>query len=198
MKKNTTLYESMVNELFKMLDEVNSNDTKQSKDKCHEACHHGVCDCEHYHDENEDDYEPNFEVLAYTDEDFKDTKKVEDYVDELSKLVVAFESMPETQQAIVKIIFNNIDVVYYINDLIEHAYYVHDVSIMEREEQKRKEESEKKQNASFSSQTKELAARYVDEVFVKTFNKNGITVPKSQISALKTSFTDFANWILKQ
>lgn len=197
MKKNTTLYESMVNELFKMLDEVNSNDTKQSKDKCHEACHHGVCDCEHCHDENEDNYEPNFEVLEYTDEDFKDTKKVEDYVNELSKLAVAFESMPETQQAIVKILFNNTDVVDYINDLIEHAYYVHDVSIMERAEQKRKEEAEKKQNAS-SSQIKELVRRYIDEEVVKTLSIGGITLPKSKRTALETSYTDFANWILKQ
>lgn len=129
MKKNTTLYESMVNELFKMLDEVDSNDTKQSQDKCHEACHHGVCDCEHCHDENEDDtedeYTPNLEVLKYTDEDFKDYEKLENYVDELERLITEFENMSEIQQSIVNALFGNTDITTYIEKLIDHAYEVY-------------------------------------------------------------------------
>lgn len=190
MKKNTTLYESMVNELFKMLDEVYSNDTKQSNDKCHEDCHHGVC--EHCHDENEDDtedeYTPNLEVLKYTDEDFKDKEKLEDYVDELERLITEFESMSETQQDIVKILFNNTDIVEYIDDLIDHAYEVYDESVKESEDDEK----------DFSSQTEKLASRYVDEVFVPVYTKAGGDITDKQVIAMKNQFNEFANWILKQ
>lgn len=181
MKKNTTLYESIVNELFKMLDEVDSKDTKQNHDKC---------DCEHCHDENdtEDEYTPNLEVLKYTDEDFKDKEKLEDYVDELERLITEFNSMPETQQTIVKILFNNTDVVAYIDDLIDHAYEVYDESVKESEDDEK----------DFSSQTEELASRYVDEVFVPVYKKTGGYVTDKQVIAMKNQFKKFANWILKQ
>lgn len=183
MKKNTTLYESIVNELFKMLDEVYSNDTKQSNDKC---------DCKHCHDENEDDtedkYTPNFEVLEYTDEDFKDKEKLEDYVDELERLITEFKSMSETQQDIVKILFNNTDIVEYIDDLIDHAYEVYDESVKEN----------KKNVDDFSSQTEKLASRYVDEIFVPVYTKAGGDITDKQVIAMKNQFKEFANWILKQ
>lgn len=206
MKKNntTTLFDNLLENFFDMFNEFNETyfkETKQSKDKCHEVCHHGVCDCEHCNDENKDDivdkYKPNFKVLRYTDEDFKDKKKLEDYIDELSNLAVVFESMPEVQQAIIKALFNNTDIVEYIDNLIDHAGYVYNASIIERNKQKCNEEAEKNQD-TFSSQTKELASRYVDEVFIPIINKSGSKMSKSQISSLKTSFTNFANWILKQ
>ena len=192
MKKNTTLYESMVNELFKMLDEVDSNDIKQSKDKCHEACHHGVCDCEHCHDENEDDtedeYTPNLEVLKYTDEDFKDYEKLENYVDELERLITEFENMSEIQQSIVNALFGNTDITTYIEKLIDHAYEVYDESVKEN----------KKNVDDYSSQTEELASHYVDEVFVPVYTKAGGDITDKQVVAMKNQFKAFADWILKQ
>ena len=192
MKKNTTLYESMVNELFKMLDEVDSNDTKQSQDKCHEVCHHGVCDCEHCHDENEDDtedeYTPNLEVLKYTDEDFKDYEKLENYVDELERLITEFENMSEIQQSIVNALFGNTDITTYIEKLIDHAYEVYDESVKEN----------KKNVDDYSSQTEELASHYVDEVFVPVYTKAGGDITDKQVVAMKNQFKAFADWILKQ
>lgn len=192
MKKNTTLYESMVNELFKMLDEFDSNDTKQSQDKYHEACHHGVCDCEHCHDENEDDtedeYTPNLEVLKYTDEDFKDYEKLENYVDELERLITEFENMSEIQQSIVNALFGNTDITTYIEKLIDHAYEVYDESVKEN----------KKNVDDYSSQTEELASHYVDEVFVPVYTKAGGDITDKQVVAMKNQFKAFADWILKQ
>ena len=201
MEKNTTLYESMVNELVKMLHnyEFDLNKTKQSKDKCHE-----ICDCEHCHchndekDEEDNEFTPNFEVLSYTDEDFKDKEKLEDYVDELENLLETYENLSETEETILSFLCQNHNISEHIENLIDHAYDIYNASVKEKEEQKRKDEEAKKKQDVSSSQIKELVRRYIDDVVAKTLNIGGITLSKSKRTALETSYTDFANWILKQ
>lgn len=205
MEKNTTLFDTLLEDFFDMFNEFNEADfkeTKQSKDK-------GIKDSGHCNDEEDatnDEYEPNIEVLSYTDEDFKDREKLEKYVDELENLSSIIKNMSNNEVAILSLLYKNDNIPAYIENLIEHAYYVYKTSI---EEKKRKEEENEQYEQRCTTEAKKceeqnklnikkLASRYVDEVFITTLNKGGITLPKSQISVLKTSFANFAEWILKQ
>ena len=196
MEKNTTLFNSLIDEFFNMLNEADLEETKQSKDKCKEDCH-----CEHCHDEKDDEYTqytPNIKVLSYTDEDFKDKEKLEEYVDEIEKLMLVIENMSNDEMTALSFIYQNDNIPEYLEGRIDHAYDVYNTSVKEHEKQMRKDEESKKREEQNKLGINKLASRYVDEVFTPTLNKGGITLPKSQIIALKRSFGDFAKWILNQ
>ena len=76
MEKNTTLFNSLIDEFFNMLNEADLEETKQSKDKCKEDCHCEHCHCNDEKDDEYTQYTPNIKVLSYTDEDFKDKEKL--------------------------------------------------------------------------------------------------------------------------
>lgn len=205
MKKNTTNFDTLIDEFFNMLNEAGLDKSNQNKDKCAESCHcedchfYDKCDENDEEEEEDDEYNPNLEVLSYTDEDFKDTEKLEEYVNELENLLLTFEHMSVNEVALLSLLFKNDNIPEYIEKLIDHAYDVNHAAIREREEEeKRKKEEANKHEEQNKFGVNKLASRYVDEVFVPILRKAGANIPKSQITALKTSFTDFGKWILNQ
>lgn len=195
MKKNTTIFDSLIDEFFNVLNEVKEPEQDKTCNDCDK------CNCKHFHSHDEDEpekdndesYNPNFEVMSYTDEDFTDKEKLEDYVDELENFLIKLDNMDEKEAAIFSYFskWSDIDIKSFIEERIDHAYQVYNDSIKEHEETKNKQDTS-------SSQIKELVNRYIDEVVLKTLSIGGITLPKSKRTALEISYTDFANWILKQ
>lgn len=191
MKKNTTIFDSLIDEIFNALNEVN----EPVQDKTCNDC--DKCNCKHFnsHDEdeseeeedNDESYNPNFEVMSYTDEDFTDKEKLEDYVDELENFLIKLDNMDEKEAALFSYFskWSDIDIKSFIEERIDHAYQVYNDSV------KAKEEDAK-------SMTRKLASDYVDNVFVDNFEKMGGKLTDSQINAMKNQFTSFANWILEQ
>ena len=191
MKKNTTIFDSLIDEIFNALNEVN----EPVQDKTCNDC--DKCNCKHFHSHDEDEseeeeendksYNPNFEVMSYTDEDFTDKEKLEDYVDELENFLIKLDNMDEKEAALFSYFskLSDIDIKSFIEERIDHAYQVYNDSV------KAKEEDAK-------SMTRKLASDYVDNVFVANFKKMGGKLTDSQINAMKNQFTSFANWILEQ
>lgn len=191
MKKNTTIFDSLIDEIFNALNEVKESE----QDKIYNDC--DKCNCKHFHSHDEDEpedeedndesYNPNFEVMSYTDEDFTDKEKLEDYVDELENLLIKLDNMDEKEAALFSYFskWSDIDIKSFIEERIDHAYQVYNDSV------KAKEEDAK-------SMTRKLASDYVDNVFVANFEKMGGKLTDSQINAMKNQFTSFANWILEQ
>ena len=191
MKKNTTIFDSLIDEIFNALNEVNEptqDKTCNDRDKCN---------CKHFHshdedeseeeEENDESYNPNFEVMSYTDEDFTDKEKLEDYVDELENFLIKLDNMDEKEAALFSYFskWSGMDIKNFIEERIEHAYQVYNDSV------KAKEEDAK-------LMTRKLASDYVDNVFVDNFKKMGGQLTDSQINTMKNQFTSFANWILEQ
>lgn len=212
MKKNTTIFDSLIDELFNMLNEVESNKQDKELDDERLDCEHCKCHCHNEAEDEEDTddnklldklfdgvgneedreeetYTPNFDVLSYTDEDFKDKEKLEEYVDELENLLLSLENMDEDEAAIMNYVAKcaDIDVVSHIEGCIDHAYKVYNDSV-----------KAKQKAQSTRLKTSELASRYVDEVFAKNFHKMGGKLTSAQISAMKNQFTAFADWVLVQ
>lgn len=191
MKKNTTIFDSLIDEIFNALNEVNEPEQDKTCNDCDK------CNCKHFHshdedeseeeEENDESYNPNFEVMSYTDKDFTDKEKLEDYVDELENLLIELDNMDEKEAALFSYFskWSGIDIKSFIEERIDHAYQVYNDSV------KAKEEDAK-------SMTRKLASDYVDNVFVANFEKMGGKLTDSQINAMKNQFTSFANWILEQ
>ena len=191
MKKNTTIFDSLIDEIFNVLNEVKEPEQDKTCNDCDK------CNCKHFHSHDEDEpeeeedndesYNPNFEVMSYTDEDFTDKEKLEDYVDELENFLIKLDNMDEKEAALFSYFskWSDIDIKSFIEERIDHAYQVYNNSV------KAKEEDAK-------SMTRKLASDYVDNVFVANFEKMGGKLTDSQINAMKNQFTSFANWILEQ
>lgn len=191
MKKNTTIFDSLIDEIFNALNEVKEPEQDKTCNDCDK------CNCKHFHSHDEDEpeeeedndesYNPNFEVMSYTDEDFTDKEKLEDYVDELENFLIKLDNMDEKEAALFSYFskWSDIDIKSFIEERIDHAYQVYNDSV------KAKEEDAK-------SMTRSLASDYVDNVFVANFEKMGGKLTDSQINAMKNQFTSFANWILEQ
>ena len=191
MKKNTTIFDSLIDEIFNALNEVKEPEQDKTSNDCDK------CNCKHFHshdedesedeEENDESYNPNFEVMSYTDEDFTDKEKLEDYVDELENLLIELDNMDEKEAALFSCFskWSGMDIKSFIEERIDHAYQVYNDSV------KAKEEDAK-------SMTRKLASDYVDNVFVDNFKKMGGKLTDSQINAMKNQFTSFANWILEQ
>lgn len=191
MKKNTTIFDSLIDEFFNALNEVNEPEQDKTCNDCDK------CNCKHFHSHDEDEseeeedndesYNPNFEVMSYTDEDFTDKEKLEDYVDELENFLIKLDNMDEKEAALFSYFskWSGMDIKSFIEERIEHAYKVYNDSV------KAKKEDDK-------SMTRKLASDYVDNVFVANFEKMGGKLTDSQINAMKNQFTSFANWILEQ
>ena len=189
MKKNTTIFDSLIDEIFNVLNEVKEPEQDKTCNDCDK------CNCKHFHSHDEDEpeedndesYNPNFEVMSYTDEDFTDKEKLEDYVDELENFLIKLDNMDEKEAALFSYFskWSDIDIKSFIEERIDHAYQVYNNSV------KAKEKDAK-------SMTRKLASDYVDNVFVANFEKMGGKLTDSQINAMKNQFTSFANWILEQ
>ena len=191
MKKNTTIFDSLIDEFFNVLNEVKEPEQDKTCNDCDK------CNCKHFHSHDEDEpeeeedndesYNPNFEVMSYTDEDFTDKEKLEDYVDELENFLIKLDNMDEKEAALFSYFskWSDIDIKSFIEERIDHAYQVYNNSV------KAKEKDAK-------SMTRKLASDYVDNVFVANFEKMGGKLTDSQINAMKNQFTSFANWILEQ
>ena len=191
MKKNTTIFDSLIDEIFNALNEVNESTQDKTCNDCDK------CNCKHFHshdedeseeeEENDESYNPNFEVMSYTDEDFTDKEKLEDYVDELENFLIELDNMDEKEAAIFSCFskWSGMDIKSFIEERIDHAYQVYNDSV------KAKEEDAK-------LMTRKLASDYVDNVFVDNFEKMGGKLTDSQINTMKNQFTSFANWILEQ
>ena len=191
MKKNTTFFESLIDEIFNALNEIKEPEQDKTCNDCDK------CNCKHFHshdedeseeeEENDESYNPNFEFMSYTDEDFTDKEKLEDYVDELENFLIKLDNMDEKESALFSYFskWSVIDIKSFIEERIDHAYQVYNDSV------KAKEEDAK-------SMTRKLASDYVDNVFVDNFEKMGGKLTDSQINTMKNQFTSFANWILKQ
>ena len=191
MKKNTTIFDSLIDEIFNALNEVN----EPTQDKTCNDC--DKCNCKHFHshdedeseeeEENDESYNPNFEVMSYTDEDFTDKEKLEDYVDELENLLIELDNMDEKEAALFSYFskWSGMDIKSFIEERIDHAYQVYNDSV-----------KAKKEDAKLM--TRKLASDYVDNVFVDNFEKMGGKLTDSQINTMKNQFTSFANWILEQ
>lgn len=191
MKKNTTIFDSLIDEIFNALNEVKEPEQDKTCNDCDK------CNCKHFHshdkdepeeeEDNDESYNPNFEVISYTDEDFTDKEKLEDYVDELENLLNELDNMDEKEADIFSYFskLSGKDIKSFIEEYIDHAYQVYNNSV------KAKKDDSK-------STTRQLASDYVDNVFVNNFEKMGGKLTDSQINAMKNQFTSFANWILEQ
>lgn len=177
--KKTTL-ETLIDELF------NSLSTYETSDTC--SCHCDDCYCKDDDDdevkEDDDDdttlYSPDYEVLGYTDEDFKDDAKYYKYLDEVEKLIDAYNNMSSGMQKLLEAVLKCDDLTGMMKDKMNHAIAVHNASKPK------------------STTTTELADRYVDEVFVPSFTELGGEITSKQIVAMKRQFGAFADWILAQ
>lgn len=191
MKNNTTIFDSLIDEIFNALNEVNEPEQDKTCNDCDK------CNSKHFHSHDEDDtkeeedndesYNPNFKVMSYTDKDFTDKEKLEDYVDELENLLIELNNMDEKEADIFSYFskLSGKDIKSFIEESIDHAYQVYNNSV------KAKKDDSK-------STTRKLASDYVDNVFVANFKKMGGKLTDSQINAMKNQFTSFANWILEQ
>ena len=191
MKKNTTIFDSLIDEIFNALNEVKEPEQDKTCNDCDK------CNCKHFHshdedeskeeEENDESYNPNFEVMSYTDEDFTDKEKLEDYVDELENFLIKLDNMDEKEAALFSYFskWSGVDIKSFIEERIDHAYQVYNDSVKAKEE-------------DVKSMTRKLASDYVDNVFVDNFEKMGGKLTDSQINAMKNQFTSFANWILEQ
>ena len=191
MKKNTTIFDSLIDEIFNALNEVKEPEQDKTCNDCDK------CNCKHFHshdkdepeeeEDNDESYNPNFKVMSYTDEDFTDKEKLEDYVDQLENLLIELNNMDEKEADIFSYFskLSGKDIKSFIEEYIDHAYQVYNNSV------KAKKDDDK-------STTRQLASDYVDNVCVNNFEKMGGKLTDSQINAMKNQFTSFANWILEQ
>lgn len=179
-KNNIKCFESIYDLLSTLFDDVQCTDSCKCQGDCNCTCHKNNTE----ESIEQDTPLNNVSVWSFTDEDFKDEEKLNQYVDYLEDLRETFESNDNSIFSLVKAFgfdYNQI-----IDELIEHAESVYDKSNPSPEEDC--------DNNPQTYTTQSLAENYVKQVLAPTFN--GLVSERTQ-NSLIDSYKKFADWILE-
>lgn len=126
----------------------------------------------------------------YTDEDFKDTDKVNDFLNKTDRIIEEYDRLPELSKKMVNVILPE----GWRDEIIAMQNHAIDVNLDSiQEKNKCKKCSETKTNS-----TTELAERYVNTEVTDLINKCGIELNDKQKEDLICVYDAFAQWILNQ
>lgn len=153
---------------------------------------------------NNETKEKRNKVMAYTDEDFADDDKLNEFLNETDAVLDEFENLSPLAKSMVNSVIGD--------DLSDKIIKLQDKAIDANGRAKRKKAIEKLNNEqekcckcesctckkTKKSKTEELAAKYVQECIVPTFVKKGVEITLDECEDTKSVLTDFANWILEQ
>lgn len=178
-KNNTKCFDSIYDLLSSLFGDV----------QCTDSC---KCKCHNHDTEEENKREKKTTddiMLTFTDEDFKDEEKLNQYIDYLEDLRESFESNDNSIFSLAKVF--GFDYNQVIDELIEHAEAVYDEAIEKAIDEAEESEADEKQPYT----TQELAETYVKQVLAPTFH--GMVSEKTQQSLID-SYKKFADWIIEQ
>lgn len=196
-------FSDFFNELFGV---EKSDKASTDKDRC--KC----CNCKD-EEEEEGDVKEKFtvadknRVMNYTDEDFKDNEKLNDFLNVTDGIIEEYNELPSYAKSFINLT-TGYDLPKKISQWQDDAV---EVNLNERRrqsslrlQQEAKEtalkdiadENEKQQKAK--TKTRELAEKYVDTVVTGLYNKSFGNLSDRARENMITGYENFANWILKQ
>lgn len=200
-------FSDFFNELFGV---EKSDKASTDKDRCKCKC----CNCKDEEEENEEEEEGDVKekftvadknrVMNYTDEDFKDNEKLNDFLNVTDGIIEEYNELPSYAKSFINLT-TGYDLPKKISQWQDDAV---EVNLNERRrqsslrlQQEAKEtalkdiEEEKKQS---KTKTRELAEKYVDTVVTELYNKSFGNLSDRARENMITGYENFANWILKQ
>lgn len=203
---NTKEFNGISDLLNKVLDELLANESNKSSNEseceqtycCDDDDEYYKCECCTGCDDNDDDdncceeseslnvYNPDFSILSYTDEDFKDNDKLNHYIDEMNELRKQYINCSDSSKEVIKWLLGDVDIKKFINDKVQHAIECHNKS------------TKQCKNIKSENTTESLATKYVEEVFKPKYETYIEKMSDKQLKSLKKSFKEFADWILEQ
>lgn len=119
----------------------------------------------------------------YTDEDFKDTDKVNDFLNKTDVIIEEYDRLPKSLKYIVESILPT----NWRDEIISMQNHAIDVNL-----------SAEENKVAHKNSTTELAERYVNTEVTDFFNKYNIAFTNEQKEDLICVYDKFAQWILNQ
>lgn len=156
-------------------------------------------------DANNEIREKRDKVMKYTDEDFADDDKLNEFLNETDAVLDEFENLSPLAKSMVNAVLGD--------EWYDKITNLQDEAISANVRAKRQKAIEKLNNkkekcgkcesctcnkTAKTTKTEELAAKYVQERIVPAFVSKGVEITLDECEDTKLVLTDFANWILEQ
>ena len=155
-------------------------------------------------DANNEIKEKRDKVMKYTDEDFADDDKLNEFLNETDAVLDEFDNLSPLAKSMVNTVLGE--------GWRDKIANLQDEAINAGARAKRKKATEKhisnKEkccncescacNQAKKTKTEELAVKYVQERIVPAFVNKGVQITLDECEDTKLVLTDFANWILEQ
>lgn len=182
---------------------LGSEKTDACKCECNKSCKH----CNEDKENKEFDMKMRFtvadknRVLNYTDEDFKDDEKLNDFLNVTDSIIEEYDKLPSYVQSLINLTVGY-DVSEKLTQLQDSAVAVNMAENrrlrQEAKEAALKDIAEENKVKQSNTRTRDLAEEYVDTVVAAGYDKSDNPISIKLRDDIVGAYEDFANWILKQ
>lgn len=142
----------------------------------------------------------NYFVWSYTDKDFEDTDKVNNFLNETDRIIEEYDRLPELSKKIINVVLPE----GWRDEIIAMQNHAIDVNLDTIKEKNKcnKTKCDKTKctcnKNKTNSTTHELAEKYVNTEVINIMDKCGINFSDKQKEDLICAYDAFAKWILEQ